>query len=63
MNGYFRREENVFDQPDFARMIDARLNAGVALGGSRWTWRERSPARAGPGCNRNRHQACRRHGR
>lgn len=32
MNGYFRREENVFDQPDFARMVDARLNAGVAPG-------------------------------
>jgi len=32
MNGYFRREEDIFDQPDFARMIDARLNAGVAPG-------------------------------
>lgn len=32
MNGYFRRDEDVFDQPDFARMIDARLNAGVAPG-------------------------------
>lgn len=32
MNGYFRREEDVSDQPDFTRMIDARLDAGVAPG-------------------------------
>jgi hypothetical protein len=32
MNGYFRREEDVFDRPDFARRIEARLNAGVAPG-------------------------------
>lgn len=32
MNRYFRREEDVFNQPDFARMIKARLDAGVAPG-------------------------------
>jgi hypothetical protein len=32
MNGYFRREEDAFDQPGFAEMIETRLNAGVAPG-------------------------------
>jgi hypothetical protein len=57
MNGYLRREEDVFGQPDFARMIEARLNAGVAPGriamdleraqpgaGRAWLQSQRSPA-------------------